>query len=218
MLLDFDGTICHLYPNRAGLDDLAEQLAAFPNPDGLTDPYDIFHHIATSTDGPSHLAVVAGRILEQAETHAARTAPAVAGFERFLESEWAQRAVVVTNNSVRAVRTYFRERHPGRMLPVVGRDPHRPGRQKPSPLMLHEALSTMRVQAPDAWFVGDAANDIRAAHAAGCRPFGMTASGRTAELVDADPGVALLADFDDLLGALGTPPAPRRRVGMEAWL
>jgi phosphoglycolate phosphatase len=73
---------------------------------------------------------------------------------------------------------------------------------KPAPDLLQLVLDQLKVDAKEAWMVGDSKNDVKAAHAVGCVSIALSYGiGRVEDLHAAKPH-ALLSSFGELLSLL----------------
>ena len=76
--------------------------------------------------------------------------------------------------------------------------PHRAGDgcacRKPEPGLLREARRDLGFDPAATWLVGDAASDVQAAQAAGCRP-ALVQTGKGARTAGQLPGIPLFADL-----------------------
>jgi len=73
---------------------------------------------------------------------------------------------------------------------------------KPAPDLLRLALAELRVDASEAWMVGDSKNDVGAAHAAGCVAIALSCGiGRIEDLRASKPKI-ILGSFNELIELL----------------
>ena len=179
LLLDFDGTICHLFERhdlnptaKRVADILAERSIQFSTTQSAYSVYsDVTLRAIRSLEDASQILASVELAISEAEVAAARTATALPGIEEVLRYSEINLCLIaiVPNNSPDAVET-FSARHAGllRSIPVVGRNPERPEDMKPSSLPVKKALATLGVDATNAVLIGDTPTDMRAAGSAGC--------------------------------------------------
>jgi pyrophosphatase PpaX len=75
-------------------------------------------------------------------------------------------------------------------------------RHKPDPAPLRHALEVLGASAEDAVYVGDAATDLQAAHAAGIEAVGVTWGAGTRPALEAQDPVAVVDSFEELTDLL----------------
>lgn len=175
VLLDFDGPVCAVFgtvPDRAVADELRSHGAArglgFPSEVMATsDPFDVLKH-AAGVD--RRTAARLENLLRDCEIVAVDTAPATRGAREFLRRMKAdgKPVTIVSNNSSAAVRRYLHRVGLDDLVSgVSARDDAEIRHLKPSPYLLHRAVSSGG-GTPDAYLmIGDSASDIQAARAAG---------------------------------------------------
>jgi phosphoglycolate phosphatase len=126
--------------------------------------------------------------------------PGVVDGLRELHGQGLRLAVVTNKHQGTATRLLHRMKLAGWIEAVIGRDNCERGKPDPQPLQL--ACATLHVEPHHALMVGDSANDISAARAAGipvvCVPYGYT-EGQDPRMLACDAHVKSLADLPALL-------------------
>jgi beta-phosphoglucomutase-like phosphatase (HAD superfamily) len=208
VLLDFDGTICHLFA-RHDMSSTRASLLSLVNAAGLEapkdlDPFDYWSWIGAQVHGAqaARLFEEVGRIVVHAELEAVESADLIPGVEDFIDGlvEGGTPFAVVTNNSSLVVQRFAQMRMPKlRDVPVVGRDALRPDLMKPSPHSITKALALLGRGPDEAYLIGDSISDLEAATAAGCE---FVAMGSTPDkyrrLASRWPSEGIVRDFDEL--------------------
>ncbi|MGE3414085.1 MAG: HAD family hydrolase [Dehalococcoidia bacterium] len=218
VLFDFDGPICSVfagYPAPKVAEHLRLDLQAL-RPDLVwsaagrsDDPLRVL--IDTPAWGPE-FAIAADDRLTELETLAIETAAPSHGGEASMRAcrDSGRSLAVVSNNSVRAVRTYL-ELHGLVGLvggQVIGRRHGRPELMKPHPAPIDEAVRALGIAPSAAVLVGDSLTDIVGARAAGIRCIGYADTpGKTELLAGAD---MVIEDMQVLAEQLRDVPPPTR--------
>lgn len=216
VLLDFDGPVSPIFAgdkNRASANELrrvlAERSIAVPASVAETrDPLAVLRYAGQHSDTPT-LAVVEGT-LREAELRLAADAAMTDGADDFLRAcaEVRRPVAIVSNNAAEAIDTFlsrFELRRYARH--VVGRPHARPGRMKPHPAIVHEALALLDVEPHRCVLVGDSITDVQVAHLTGVRSIGyVKAPDRLAGLQDAGPD-ATVDSMVKLAAAIRAVPA-----------
>lgn len=170
VLLDFDGPICSVF-GGVGADTVARQLRhrlglSEQHSAEVRDPFEILRYAAAEGQ---HEAIEAERELTKLEVEAVATATPTPGGAELLRllTERRQRTVIVSNNSVAAVRAYL-ENHglAGLVNEVSARTDADPTQLKPSPFLLHQAVEQLGTSSEQCVMIGDSVADIQAAQAA----------------------------------------------------
>ncbi len=227
VLLDFDGPVCDLYAggsSAAAASRLRDHLATEGAwiPEHLADepdPLAIFRELAAANP-------VDGRriheLLTAEECTAVTTANLTPGAVEFLRAcrRTGRKVAVVSNNSTAAVERFL-DLHGlrGLVVVVVGRTEPDPALMKPSPHLLHRALSALGSTPAAAVMVGDSPSDNDAARTAGVPSVGVVnklvkrTTLSTADALAEDMWVAADATGSDAI----RPHTPRTwRVGLPS--
>jgi phosphoglycolate phosphatase-like HAD superfamily hydrolase len=190
VLMDFDGPICNLFEGRPA-DRIAQAMRSMLDLRGLL-PMELGSDRAQ--DDPHGLLRVLGELLESQGLSRAKVSEAELVAHEFLaeeEQEAAQTATgtpgavelihglgscgvgvaIVSNNSSDSVIAYLSRvgswpAGSDWQQRVFGRPP-RPGRMKPDPYLLRQAMMAMDAQPEECLLLGDSATDYLAAEAAG---------------------------------------------------
>jgi phosphoglycolate phosphatase-like HAD superfamily hydrolase len=181
VLMDFDGPVCPIF--SGGRDAvLAEQMRGTLRSSGVEVPDDV----AVTSDPIDVLRFTAGlgrgdlthRVEDTfvaGETDAAREGTPTPGAHDAIRAcdEAGRPVVVVSNNSVQAIRTYLDLHHLGDLIhAVIGRVPARPELLKPHPEPVRRALRVLGDGRQSPVLVGDSATDMQVAQAAGLASIG----------------------------------------------
>ncbi|QKV77263.1 HAD family hydrolase [Amycolatopsis sp. Hca4] len=208
LLLDFDGPVCSVFagiPASTVADQLRDVLADGGHtdlPDAVatsTDPFDVLQHAAM-------LGEDEGRYVEAAftahEVEAISSASPASGAHDLIDA-WhgsGRPLAIVSNNGTRAISAYLDLYGLRSSINFVSaRTSANTTLLKPSPYLLHQAITALDVSLGEAVFLGDSTTDIEAAQAAGVRSIGyankpgkdyrLTAAGADA-VTDALTGLA----------------------------
>lgn len=184
VFFDFDGPVCSLFHGRSS-EDIARQLSlglAVSLPPSK-DPQDIvvsaFHRPRLVADGTAHR--IEGALTEEecAAALSAYPTPYADTLIRTLTAMGRQLAIT-TNNSEWAVERYLGRRSLDRLFTgnIHGRTAEHPLRIKPDPDCLLRALKSTGAAVGETVMIGDAAQDLAAARAAGVGFIGYARNGR----------------------------------------
>lgn len=221
ILLDFDGTICHLFRHtdlsivgKSARALFAEYGLVSDVPNDAHAAFSALPHLGLNLD--SSLAIeLASRLddlLTRIEIQAVPNAPIVPGFARFLEALGRRRIPfgVVTNNSASAVSLFANTRQPELIdIATLGRRATRPDLLKPNPWGVTSLSSRLGQRVgKTTWLIGDSTADVHAGLEAGCTVIGMGSADhkflRLARLLGED---SVVHDYEELtqrlLGASG---------------
>ncbi|MEW1724382.1 HAD family hydrolase [Streptomyces sp. NPDC093109] len=212
VLLDFDGPVCSVF---AGLPapDVARRLygALLPSLTGdtpadwatETDPLALLRQVA---DVRPDLAAVADETLTRLEVEAVAVAERTAGGEATIRAcaESGRSVWIISNNSGDAIRAYLDDHGlTDDIAGVFGRVPGDPTSMKPNPRLLLDALSVASAAPASCIFIGDAARDVEAGHAAEVATIGYANKpGKDAKLAAAG-AVAVTDSMEAIADALG---------------
>ncbi|MEU8631132.1 HAD-IA family hydrolase [Amycolatopsis sp. NPDC048633] len=181
LLLDFDGPVCSVFSGipastvagqlrdvlaDGGHADLPESIAT------SADPFDVLQYAAT-------LGQDEARYVEAAfaahEVEAISSATPASGAHELIDA-WHRSGrplAIVSNNGTPAVSAYLDLYDLRRSINFVSaRTNSNAALLKPSPHLLHQAVSALDVTAGESVFLGDSTTDIEAAQAAGIRSIG----------------------------------------------
>lgn len=201
VLLDFDGPVCSVFaglpaPEVAHRLRMALLAAGEPVPAEVeqeSDPLAVLRSIADVRPDAAPLADVE---LTRLETEAVQTAqPNPEGAALLQACARSGRGVsVVSNNAGSAIKAYLSAHGlDGYVVAVFGRTPGDPSSMKPSPQLLLEAMNAAAVKPGECIFIGDAARDVEAGHAAGVQTIGYANKpGKEAKLTAA--GAVVVVD------------------------
>ena len=181
ILLDFDGPVCSIfagYPAPKVAAELVDMLQrhGVAVPPGLAtepDPLEVLHWAGTGGD-PAVTRMVED-VLCAAELRAGESAaPTAYGREMIVAAGQAGLpVVVVSNNSAGAVTAYLSaHRLASYVSAVVGRAYAEPGRIKPNPEPILQAVHALGLSPDRTVLVGDSLSDIEGSRAAGVRTIG----------------------------------------------
>jgi HAD superfamily hydrolase (TIGR01509 family) len=176
ILLDFDGPICRIFAGYPAADVAAELVDVLyrhgidvPSPlTSETDPLEVLRWIGST--GDQTITRTVEDALGEAERRAVATAaPTPYGREVIVAARQAGIPVaVVSNNSAGAVTAYLTaHRLVGHVAPVIGRAYAEPGRMKPNPEPISQAVRVLGVSPSRTVLVGDSLSDIEGGRAAG---------------------------------------------------
>lgn len=208
LVLDFDGTMCHLFRNfdlKQTAHLLEKTMSRFDVAFcAKQDVFDVFEAIAAQVpdvDTKRTAYLAADAVISEAEELAVKTCVPIPGVEDFfLRFAPANNYTIgiATNNSARCVRSFLARI--GCSAPaVVGRAPDNPERLKPDPWSLSEVLRLLNAQSSDSIFVGDSANDRVCCDKCGCTFVGMASTAKKKErLLKLVPSSMLVSDFYEL--------------------
>ncbi|MFJ4677127.1 HAD family hydrolase [Kitasatospora sp. NPDC088783] len=180
VLLDFDGPVCSVFAGlpapevarrlRMGLLVADEQA---PNESEVeSDPLALLHLIA---DARPDLAAAADSALAALETEAVLSGRPNPGGELVLRActRSGRFVSVVSNNAGAAIEAYLTDQGlNGYVAGIFGRVPGDPSSMKPNPRLLLEAMESAGSKPEECIFIGDAARDVEAGHAAGVATIG----------------------------------------------
>lgn len=210
ILLDFDGPICTVFSTIPG-PTVADQLRRVLTGHGVVlpahiteqpDPLEVLRY--TATLGDQQLTTLVDDQLRQAERQAVDGAtPTPYAREVIVAAHHAgRRLAIVSNNSQPAIRAYLTCHRIDRYINhVIGRAYADPGRMKPSPLPVLDAVAALGAKPAACVLLGDSASDVRAAHAAGVHTIGYANKpGKRDRLAHA--GAEALAEGSDGMGHL----------------
>ncbi|MFU8855033.1 HAD family hydrolase [Micromonospora sp. SL1-18] len=181
VLLDFDGPVCSIFAGypapqvAAELVDVLRRRGVDVPPDLASepDPLEVLRCIGAT--GDQGVTRVVEDALCAAECRAVETAePTPYGREVIVAARQAGMPVaVVSNNSAGAVSAYLvAHRLAAYVSPVVGRAYAEPGRMKPNPAPVLQAVRAVGEPPGRCVLVGDSLSDIHGARAAGVRVIG----------------------------------------------
>ncbi|MFI6229067.1 HAD family hydrolase [Micromonospora echinospora] len=176
VLLDFDGPVCSIFAGypapqvAAELVDVLRRHGVDVPPDLASEPDPLEVLRRTGATGDQGVTRVVEDALCAAERRAVETAePTPYGREVIVAARQAGMPVaVVSNNSPGAVSAYLAaHRLAAYVSPVVGRAYADPGRMKPNPEPILQAVHALGVSPIRCVLVGDSMSDIEGARAAG---------------------------------------------------
>ncbi|MGW5740210.1 HAD family hydrolase [Amycolatopsis sp. NPDC003861] len=181
LLLDFDGPVCSVFAGieastvASQLRDVLADGGHTDLPDAIAtsaDPFDVFHYAATLGEDEARLVEVA---FAAHEVEAISSATPTSGAHELIES-WHQSdrpLAIVSNNGTSAVNAYldFFNLHTSINF-VSARTSSNAALLKPSPHLLHQAVTALDVVPGETVLLGDSTTDIEAAHAAGVLSIG----------------------------------------------
>ncbi|GIJ22000.1 HAD family hydrolase [Micromonospora lutea] len=211
LLLDFDGPVCSIfagYPapqvaaelvdvlRRHGV-DVPPELASEP------DPLEVLRR--TGAAGDQDLTRTIEDALCAAERRAVETAePTPYGREVIVGARQAGMPVaVVSNNSASAVSTYLAaHRLAAYVSPLVGRAYADPGRMKPNPAPILQAVRALGEPAARCVLIGDSLSDIDGARAAGVRVVGYANRPAKVETFRAAEADVVITGMDEIASVL----------------
>lgn len=211
VLLDFDGPFCSVFAGLPAAEvsaQLVERLGKAghttqPEWASETDPLALLRLIS---EGSPELVPDADAILADLEVEAVQRARPNPDIERVLDACAAtgRRAVVVSNNSGRAIRSYLDQHGQSpRVREVLGRVPGDPSSMKPSPRLLFDAMGPHEASA--CVFIGDAVRDVDAGHAAGVPTIGFANKSRKERSLAEAGAVVVVTSMADVAEALERP-------------
>jgi len=211
LLLDFDGPVCSVFAGipastvanqlrgvlaDGGHSDLPEAVAM------STDPFDVLQHAATLGENEARYVEAA---FAAHEVEAISSATPTSGAHGLIEvwHESGRPIAIVSNNGARAISAYLDLYGLRTSINFVSaRTSANTALLKPSPYLLHQAVTALDVTPGESIFLGDSTTDIEAAQAAGVRSigyankpgkdYGLTAAGADA-ITDALTGLATVA-------------------------
>lgn len=211
VLLDFDGPVCSVF---AGLPapDVARRLygALLPvltvdDPAEWateTDPLALLRQVA---DVRPDLAALADEALTQLEVDAVALADQTLGGEATIRAcvESGRSVWIISNNAGDAIRAYLDDHGLAECIAgVFGRAQGDPTSMKPNPRLLLSALSAASAAPTSCIFIGDAARDVEAGHAARVATIGYANKpGKEAKLMAAG-AVAVTDSMEAIADAL----------------
>lgn len=181
VLLDFDGPVCSIFAGYPAPQVAAELVDVLRRrgvdvPPALSsepDPLEVLRHTGAAGDHSVTRAVEDA--LCEAERRAVETAaPTPYGREVIVAARQAGMPVAaVSNNSAGAVTAYLAaHRLAEHVSPVVGRAYAEPGRMKPNPEPILQAVRSLGEPAARCVLIGDSLSDIEGARAAGVAVIG----------------------------------------------
>lgn len=206
VLLDFDGPVCSVFStfrNAKAAAALRDSLSI----DGLPpadDPLALFADVAKIHPESAEQAEAELAALEsQAVRTAAATPGAVAALERFASD--GRPVVLVSNNSVKAVRAYVKQHQLGHLVAdIVARSSSDASLMKPNPHLLNTAIATLGVEASACVMIGDSVTDVQAARRAGCAAVAYANKPRKINLFSRLGCDAVIGSMAELALDLGT--------------
>lgn len=181
LLLDFDGPVCSVFagiPASTVADQLRGVLADCGHtnlPEAIAtsaDPFDVLHFAATLGEDEARYVEAA---FAAHEVEAISSATPTSGAHELIEAwhESGRPTAIVSNNGVRAIGAYLDLYSLRTSINFVSaRTSADTALLKPSPYLLHEAITALDVTPRESIFLGDSATDIEAAQAAGVRSIG----------------------------------------------
>lgn len=181
VLLDFDGPVCSIFAGYPAPQVAAELVNVLrrrgvdvpPDLASESDPLEVLRRTGAAGDHGVTRAVE--NVLCEAERRAVETAaPTLYGREVIVAARQAGMPVaVVSNNSAGAVRAYLAgHRLAEYVSPVVGRAYAEPGRMKPNPDPILQAVRSLGELPARCVLIGDSLSDIEGARAAGVTVIG----------------------------------------------
>ncbi|WP_063780310.1 HAD family hydrolase [Kitasatospora sp. MY 5-36] len=208
VLLDFDGPVCSVF---AGLPapEVARRLlegllaAGEQAPAGAEEETDPLALLRLVADARPDLTASTDAALAALETEAVRVGRPTPGGESLLRActRSGRMVSVVSNNASVAIEVYLSEHGlSDYIVGVFGRIRGNPSSMKPSPHLLLEAMKAAQTAPIECIFIGDAARDVEAGHAAGIRTIGYANKpGKDVKLAAA--GATLVVDSMNLIAA-----------------
>lgn len=181
VLLDFDGPVCSIFAGypapqvAAELVDVLRRRGVDVPPDLASEPDPLEVLRRTGATGNHGVTRAVEDALCEAERRAVETAvPTPYGREVIVAARQAGMPVAaVSNNSAGAVTAYLAaHRLAGYVSPVVGRAYAEPGRMKPNPEPILQAVRALGEPPARCVLVGDSLSDIEGARAAGVAVIG----------------------------------------------
>ncbi|UOZ08826.1 HAD family hydrolase [Amycolatopsis sp. WQ 127309] len=181
LLLDFDGPVCSVFAGipastvasqlrdvltDGGHADLPEAIAT------SADPFDVFRYAAMIGQDEARYVEAA---FAAHEVEAISSATPASGAHELIEA-WHRSGrplAIVSNNGTPAVSAYLDLYNLRASIDFISaRTSSNAALLKPSPHLLHQAVSALDVTAGESVFLGDSTTDIEAAHAAGVLSIG----------------------------------------------
>lgn len=163
LLLDFDGTIAHLFKNYSlslGAEKVNKALMSLGYDFKLKNPFDIYKK-GINKDA----LLIADKIIEDMENEAIDFAIKIDYLDTYLEKLFTKYDVaIVTNNSKSSIEKFFNKEFPNLKPFISGRNKDRIEDLKPSPKPLSLALDYFNKKPEDAVFVGDGLFDLEASN------------------------------------------------------
>lgn len=202
LFLDFDGPICSIFAGlkpetvAATLRDIltGQDVQISADLAASADPFDVFAYAATIS--PALAATVEAAMTEM-EIAAVPTAEPAAYVHEVITScrESGRTLTIVSNNSAKAVHAYLtRHALDGPIGCVIARTTADPELLKPSPHLLHQAVTVNNADPAECTLVGDQVTDILATREAGTHSIGYANKpGKTHTLAGADAVITSLA-------------------------
>ncbi|GAA2476725.1 HAD family hydrolase [Streptomyces thermolineatus] len=207
VLLDFDGPVCSVFaglPAPEVAHRLRVELAVEGQPTPLgweteTDPLALLRRIA---DERPHLTAEADTILATLETEATRSARPTPYASSLLQAcvNSGRSVQIVSNNASQAIQQYLNAHQlSGYVTAVFGRHPNAPTSMKPSPQLLHDAMTAVVAQPAECIFIGDAVRDVQAGDAAGVRTIGYANKPGKREKLSAVSAVVIVESMGEIV-------------------
>lgn len=200
VLLDFDGPVCAVFGRLTNV-EVADQLRLTLTAAGVSQPLDIQRspdpfdvlRFASSIDRTTADAV--DHEFRRLEADAVSVAPTAPGIEEALAAlaRSAHFVAVVSNNDTEAIRSFLDKHDLAQYVAVVvGRDGSDADRLKPSPHLLHSAVTQIGATVDQCVMVGDSVSDIQAARAFGCAVIAYANKpGKVETFADHDPDATI---------------------------
>ncbi|GAB3053518.1 HAD family hydrolase [Micromonospora schwarzwaldensis] len=211
LLLDFDGPVCSIFAGYPAPQVAAELVAVLrkhgvdvpPDLASEPDPLEVLRR--TGAAGDQDFTQAVEDTLCAAERRAVETAePTPYGREVIVAARQAGMPVaVVSNNSAGAVSAYLAaHRLAAYVSPVVGRPYADPGRMKPNPQPIMQAVRAVGELASRCVLVGDSLSDIEGARKAGVRVIGYANRPNKAEAFRAAGADVVTTSMGEIAGVL----------------
>ncbi|MEY8428681.1 HAD-IA family hydrolase [Lachnospiraceae bacterium 46-15] len=175
VVLDFDGTICHLFGHydlkAVNLELQRSLLMCGVNFEGYEDCFDAFKCINNQqldANVMEKALITANRIIEKAECEAVNTSTEILGLTEFMEycMEQGVRLGIASNNSPGCIHLYLKKKSLDKRIPVWGRDIHNLSHLKPDPWSLNKVVEEINISKEQVLFVGDNPTDYECSLAA----------------------------------------------------
>jgi phosphoglycolate phosphatase len=213
LFLDFDGPVCQIF---AGLPapvvaDRLRKLFTGPLPphvESTSDPLQVFTYAATVSAELAARVEAEMTAQEQAAVPTAKPTPYV--HEVLTSARESGRTIaVVSNNSESAVRAYLTAHGLDDRIDLVSaRTSPNPGRLKPSPYLIEQAMSTIGAEPADCFLIGDSTDDITAAQRAGIASIGYANKPGKHALLAETGAEAVVSSLADIVLTLRARPLP----------